>query len=551
MIKLRYYQEEAVQSVFDYFKQHNGNPIVAMPTGTGKSVVIAELVRRAFTMFPGQRIMKLTHRKELIEQNYAKLVNLWPTAPAGIYSAGLGRKEIRPVTFAGIASVAKKAKHFGKVDLVLVDECHLVSHKEDTNYGNFFAELREVNPKLNVIGFTATPYRLGQGRLTDATIGKEDNLVMPLFTHLCYDITGMAAFNRLIEEGHLSKLIPRRTYSEIDLSNVRVIGGDYDLHELQAAADQDAVTKKACDEICYFGQDRKCWLVFATGIQHSQHVADELRARGIVAYCVDSKMDTSERDCLIAEFKTGKIRCLVNNDILTTGLDVPQIDLIAVLRPTTSPGLWVQILGRGTRPCEGKENCLVLDFAGNTKRLGPINDPVIPRRKGKKGGGDAPIKVCEHCGTYNHTSARCCVSCGEEFPKHVKIQTRASEAELIKEDKPMVEVFSVDSVTYVVHTPRDARPPSLKVSYFCGLRMFSEWVCFQHTGFALHKAHDWWRARTSEGSLIPETVEEAKQRIDELNTPSHLRVWVNKKHPEIKACDFSGTGFETEKNKIL
>lgn len=548
MIKLRYYQQEAIDAIWNYFQKQSGNPIVAMPTGTGKSVVIGEFVRSAFTTFPNQRILKLTHRKELIAQNYEKLIKLWPTAPAGIYSAGLGRKEIRPVTFAGIASVAKKAKQFGHVDLVLVDECHLVSPKEDTNYGNFFAELRAINPKLKIIGFTATPYRLGQGRLIDATIGKNDELKMPLFTHVCYDLTEMNAFNRLIDEGYLCRLVPRKTYSEIDVSEVHVVGGEYDMHELQAATDQEIVTKKACDEICWFGQDRRSWLVFATGIQHAKHVAEELQCRGVDAHCVDSKMDPEERDRLIAGFKAGKIRCLVNNDILTTGLDVPQIDLIAVLRATLSPALWVQILGRGTRPCDGKNDCLVLDFAGNTRRLGPINDPVLPRRKGSKGGGTAPVKICEACGTYNHASVPFCTHCGAEFPKAVKIQQHASEAELIRDDKPQIEIFPVDNVTYDIHTPRDSRPPSLKVSYFCGLRMFTEWVCFEHTGFALHKAHDWWRERTGEENGIPETVEEAKKRIEELDTPTHIRVWVNKRHPEIKDHDFSGTGFGAYKN---
>lgn len=549
-MELRYYQHEAVESVFEYFRTYKGNPIVSMPTGTGKSVVIGEFIRRAFTSYSGQRIIKLTHRKELIAQNYEKLIELWPTAPAGIYSAGLGRKEIRPVTFAGIASVAKKAELFGCINLVLVDECHLISPKDDTNYGNFLADLRKVNPMLKVVGFTATPYRLGQGRLIDHTFDKEGNLKAPLFTHMCYDITGMNAFNRLIEEGFLCKLIPRQTQSEIDLSEVHIVGGEYDMHELQHASDKAEITHKACQEICHFGKDRKSWLVFATGITHSEHVVVELRSMGVDAWVVHSKMETTERDRLIAGFKAGTIRCLVNNDVLTTGLDVPSIDLIAMLRATTSPGLWVQMLGRGTRPFAGKENCLCLDFAGNTRRLGPINDPIIPRRRGQRGeGGAAPVKLCEACGTYNHASARICISCGETFPEKVKISIRASEAELIKEDKPDVRIVQVSNVTYAKHTPRDGRPTSLKVSYFGGLNLIAnEWICLEHTGLALHKAHDWWRAATGETKNIPKTVNEAKSRIEELDTPTHIRVWINKKHPQIMDRDYSGTGFNSTKS---
>lgn len=549
-MQARYYQEDAVTSVWDYFCREIGNPLIAMPTGTGKSIVIGMLVKKIMTSYPGQRVLKLTHRQELIEQNYKKLLQLWPTAPAGIYSAGLKRKEIMPITYAGIGSVAKKAKSFGHIDLVIVDEAHMIPPKGEGNYLSFIAELKAINPMLKVIGLTATPYRLGQGRLIDAII-HNDEVKTPLFTHICYDLTSMKAFNRLVEEGYLARLIPRKTYSEIDVSEVHMAGGEFIERELQAAADREEVTRKACDEICYFGQERNCWLIFATGIQHAKHVAEELKSRGVDAHAIDSKMNPEERTRLIADFKAGKVRCLVNNDILTTGLDVPQIDLIAVLRPTMSPGLWVQILGRGTRPAEGKEDCMVLDFAGNTRRLGPINDPVMPRRKGQREGGTAPIKVCEACGTYNHASVPFCISCDQEFPKHVKFAEHASEQELMRDDKPQVEVFPVSNVTYQLHTPRDNRPPSLKVTYFSGLRMFSEWVCFEHEGFALHKAHDWWRARVDiedeEKENIPQTVEEAKERIGECATPTHIRVWVNKKHPEIKAHDFTGTAFGTVK----
>lgn len=549
-MEARYYQTEAVQAVWDYFCTHDGNPLIAMPTGTGKSVVIGMLVKLIMTRFPGQRILKLTHRQELIEQNYKKLLQLWPTAPAGIYSAGLGRKEIMPITYAGIGSVAKKAKNFGFIDLVIVDEAHMIPPKGEGNYLKFIAELKAINPMLKVIGLTATPFRLGQGRLVDA-IMDNDAIKMPLFSHVCYDLTSMKAFNRLVEEGYLARLVPRKTYSEIDVSEVHMSGGEFIERELQAAADREEITRKACDEICYFGQDRKTWLVFATGITHSGHVAEELRSRGVNAHSVDSKTDREARKTLLDDFKAGKITCLVNNDILTTGLDVPQIDLIAVLRPTMSPGLWVQILGRGTRPAEGKEDCMVLDFAGNTRRLGPINDPVMPRRKGQREGGAAPVKVCEACGVYNHASVPFCTSCGNEFPKHVKFAGHASEQELMRDSKPQVEIFPVTTMTTSVHTPRDGRPPSLKVTYFSGLRMFTEWVCFEHEGFPLHKAHDWWRARVDmedgEQEGIPETSEEAKERIEECATPTHIRVWINKKHPEIKAHDFTGTAFNTVK----
>ena len=163
-MEFRPYQVEAIESIYHFFEQNKeGNPMIAMPTGTGKSIVIGGFVRSIFEHWPGQRVIKLTHVKELIEQNFDKLIRLWPTAPAGIYSASLNRRDIAPITYAGIASVWKKAEEFGHVDIALVDECHLVSEKDGTMYQTFFKGLRKINPALRVIGLSATCYRLGHG----------------------------------------------------------------------------------------------------------------------------------------------------------------------------------------------------------------------------------------------------------------------------------------------------------------------------------------------------------------------------------------------------
>lgn len=533
----RWYQTEAIDAPFIWFETHPvGNPLIAMPTGTGKSVVIAKIIQRAVQGWPGTRIIKLTHRKKLIEQNFKKLLEIWPLAPAGIYSAGLGRKECHlPITYAGIDSVSKKAHLFGHIDLVLVDEAHLIAPNEWGRYLAFFTALWEVNPNIRIIGLTATPYRNGMGHLTEGGF----------FTDVCYDLTSFDKFNRLIDEGFLCPLVPRRSKKEIDLGAVRTSGGDYNLGDLQAAMDRDEITSRAIDEMIVQGSDRNHWLVFTTGIEHAKHVTEELVARGITAVAIHSKMSDEEADEAFAGWVSGKYQAAVNNDILTTGVDFPAIDLIAVLRPSKSAALWVQMLGRGTRPCEGKSDCLVLDFAGNTRRLGPINDPVLPQRRGaRKGKGDAPVKCCEACSTWNHASVRVCVSCGEEFKAAVRFEGEASELELIAKGKdPVVEVFEVDNVTYAVHHPRDGRPASLRVTYFSGLRSFSEHWCFNHGGGTHYNAMNTWRDHSTSELDAPETTEDAFARRDELRPPRTIRVWVDKKYPEILAKDFEGVGF--------
>ena len=405
-------------------------------------------------------------------------------------------------------------------------------------YGEVIRGLRRVNPFLKVIGLTATAFRLGQGRITDGG----------LFTHVCYDQTGVESFNRLIAEGYLAPLIPKRTRTELDVSNVGMNNGEFAAGALQDAVDKQEITYAALQEACEYGHDRRSWLVFASGVEHAEHVAQMLNYMGVPAAAVHAK--TKNREEVIKAFKRGELRALVNNNVLTTGFDYPPIDLIIMLRPTMSPGLWVQMLGRGTRPWAGgyldigngeqvyiegpKHNCLVLDFAGNTRRLGPINDPVIPKRKSGLP-GDAPVKICEACGVYNHTSARFCVNCGTEFIFETKIDAHAATEELLRSDLPVVETFEVDRVFYHRHG-KEGSPPMIKVQYYCGMRMFNEFVCLEHPGFAAKKARDWWRQR--HWGEPPATTDEALRYLSELRVPRRVRVWVNKKYPEILGHEY-------------
>lgn len=536
MLQGRSYQIEAVDSLFSYFQSNSGNPVVAMPTGSGKSLVIAMFLQAVYRQWPGQRVMMLTHVKELVSQNHDKLKTMWPGAPVGIYSAGLNKKEHQfPITFAGIGSVARKAALFGRQDLIIIDEAHMVSTSEETLYRKFLNELSRVNPYIKVIGLTATPWRAGQGRITNEGI----------FTDVCFDITGIQAFNRLITEGYLCPVVPRQTHQVLDVTGVHSRGGEFIASELEAAVNKEEITRAALNEARELAADRKCWLVFASGVSHAINITNMLLDMGEAAVVIHSGLTTVERDAAIAGFKSGKYRIAVNNNVLTTGFDHPEIDCIVVLRPTTSTVLWVQLLGRGTRPFEGKENTLVLDFAANTKRLGPINDPVLPRKKGEKG-GEAPVKLCEACQCYNHVSLRNCEFCGAEFHFKVKIKTTAASEDLLRNDEPITKVFTVDYMTCTTYT-KAGRPPMLRVTYYSKLKAFTDYVCIEHEGFAGRKAKQWWRERVPGGGepVVPTSTAQALTLVQHLRTPTHLRVWINKKYPEILAYDFEGTAFGT------
>lgn len=545
LIQARPYQTEAVQSLWTYFATQTGNPVIAMPTGTGKSIVIASFLETIFRNYQDQKVLVLTHVKELISQNHSKLIAIWPSAPAGIFSSGLKRKDTaHPIIFGGIKSVVDHAKSFGRVHLLIVDEAHLVSPKEETMYSRLIAELKKVNPMLKVIGLTATPWRLGHGKITDDGI----------FTNICFDITSMAAFNRLIQEGYLAPLIPISTELLLDVSGVHKTGGDFNAGELQFATDKDDITFAALTETIKHSTDRKHWLIFATGIEHAENIAAMLNKMGVSCRSVHSKMPEKLRDKNITDWINGEFTAVVNNGILTTGIDFPALDLIVMLRATMSTVLWVQMLGRGTRPCEGKDNCLVLDFAGNTRRLGPINDPVLPRAKGK-GTGEAPIRICEICSMYNHASARYCgghpyktaEGCGNAFTFMTKLKVQASTNALIKNDIPIVNVFDVSNITYHIHN-KPGRPPSLRVSYHCNFQKFTEFIHFELPGWGKRKAVEWWKERCGVNYVVgdvPDSTEGAFIKCTAASSivlpPARVKVWVNTPYPQIMTVSFDKT----------
>ncbi len=535
-IVFRDYQKEAIWSLFDYFAHNNGNPVVALPCGTGKSIIPAGFITQAMSVWPNQRFLMGTHVQEIIQQNVNKLLDIWPAAPVGIYSAGLRRRDSAlPIIYGGIASIYDKPHLFGHRDIFFIDEAHLLSPDDTTMYRSFIADLRKINPHMKVVGLTATPFRLGQGYITDTITDKQGKTIEPIFTDICFDLTTMDAFARLIAEGYLLPVIAQRTRTELDVSSVGMNRGEFAAGALQNAVDQEDITVKILKEAVNTGYDRKSWMVPCSGVEHSEHVASMLNSFGISAAPVHSKLkDAGERDKRLAAFKRGEIRALVVYNVGIIGFDHPPVDYMPILRPTMSPALWVQLIGRGMRPSPGKTNLLVSDFACNTRRLGPINDPVIPRKKGE-GTGDVPIRICESCGCYNHARARVCVSCRQEFTFQEKLISKPATDELLRSDLPIVEYFDVNRVVYTGHQKAGSKP-TVKVTYFCGMSMFNEWVCFEHDGFAGKRARDWWKMRYN--SEPPPTTADALRFVSYLRWPKRIRVWVNRLHPEILSCEF-------------
>lgn len=494
-------------------------------------------------MFPGQRILCLTHVKELIRQNYLELTGYWLDAPAGIYSAGLNRRDTEhPVIFASIQSVYRRAHELGRFDLVLIDECHLVPVKTSEGmYRKMLDDMKGFNPHLKVIGLSATPYRLDNGMLNEG----DSRLYTDIITakHL-----GMS-IDDLMEQGYLAPLVTPDggVETRLNTEGVGKQGGDFIQSQLAEAVDVHSVTQAACREIVKFGEDRKHWLVFASSIAHAEHICEELNVLGIEADVVVSNRSRAERDAVVEKFKRGGLRCLVNVNVLTTGFDYKAIDLLAFMRPTMSTSLYMQMAGRGMRIHPSKTDCLVLDFAGNISRHGPVNDVTPPKHRKKKEKGEAPQKECESCFWLCHASVQYCPKCGWEFPINTapKIDDTPSELDIIQSKIAKLEKkyqppekYEITNADYDPHF-KSGKPTSVKVSYWCGMRKIAtEYVCLHHGGGAQARAKQWWREHMGDHPYpIRDRHQDARAAVPLMEAhaliPEYLYVDESGKYPRI------------------
>lgn len=499
-MQLRPYQSKVLDDLWDWFGRTPGaNPIVEAAVGAGKSLMIAALAQRADSQFAGTRVLVLVHQKELLEQNVEKILAIWPEADVGIYSASHGKRQLdKQITFATIGSIYKRAYDLGRIDIVLADECHLINPKETGMWRSFLADLARTCPHARTIGWTGTPFR---GNGVWLTAGED-----ALFQEVAAKVT----MKDLLGLGFLSPLVPAETKTHIDASEVRTSGDDYVVSDLARVTDQEHLVEATCDEIVQIAQHRKRWLVFAVTVEHAGHVSDALKRRGVSCDVVSAETPKAERNRLIGDFKAGRIRCLVNVAVLTTGFDVPAVDFIALLRATKSPVLYVQIAGRGMRlsPDTGKTDCIFADFTDTVERLGPV-DEIKGRLPSAKGKGEAPFKLCPDCGSQVATAVMECPNCGHQFPppERIKHTDKASSAAVLSSQKPAFEIIDVTDVEYRLHH-KAGSPDSLRVDYKAGfLTVASEWVCPAHPGFARKKFEQWWSARQLIDAIPADTDE--------------------------------------------
>ncbi|GJD33172.1 DEAD/DEAH box helicase [Methylobacterium aerolatum] len=405
MLRLRDYQRASLDAL-DAAWGRGGETglLVVLPTGAGKALVIAALARETLAQNPLARVAIVTHSRELVAQNHAELLRHWPEAPAGIFSAGLGRREAgAQVLTCSIQSVADRLDAVGPRDLVIVDEAHLIPRAAETRYGRFLAGLSALTPAMRVAGFTATPYRLDSGRLDEGE-GR-------LFTRIAYE----AGTGDLIRRGYLAPLMSKATLTQLDVTGVGRRGGDYIPSELEAAVNRDWITRAAVAEMVEYGRDRRSWLAFCAGLAHAAAVRDAVRAEGFSCETIEGGTPKRERDRLVAAFREGRIRCLTSVGVLGTGFNAPGVDLVALLRPTRSTGLYVQQVGRALRCAPGKDDALILDYAGLVRMHGPVDAVTIRTAIAvRAGAGGVRAKPCPGCGALIALNASTCEACWTE-----------------------------------------------------------------------------------------------------------------------------------------
>ena len=547
----RWYQGKAVRKIYKEIKK-GFHPIAVLPTGSGKSLTLCMIADRYLTDNILKDVLVLSHRSSILTQSLAALEEYFEGFEVGLYSSGLKSRTIKKITVAGIQSVWRKPELFENAGIIIIDECHLVNTKNAGMYRDFLGHL-----DAQYIGVTATHFRLGHGYIHK---GKD-----ALFNCLAYDLSSTENYNKLVNQGYLAKMFSYKTKLEMKIDGVGKVAGDYAKNQLAKKFDRDSITEIACTEIKTAMEKFKLkrGLIFAIDTKHADNIGKYMNSIGISCVVIHSKVkDSKEKE---NDFKAGKYRMAVGIEMLTTGLDIPEIDLIGLLRPTASASLHVQMIGRGGRAlyakgfdiskmeerkaaikAGGKKFCVIMDFAGNLARLGPINDVHIEEKKKREnGGGEAIMKTCPKCNMQNFGAARKCNFCGHEFEFQTKLTLESTELEVIAVRKRIEDKIDnsgiwldIQSIEYNIHSRKD-KISSLRVTYRCGFRRFNEFICIDHGYFPRHQAKNWIKVRWPENKKHPQNLRQLYAQRDLLKIPSRIFISKKDKWDEISKYDFT------------
>lgn len=540
-MKLRSYQADAVSAVIAYWQQGGGNPVVEIPTGGGKSPILSAIathIRREWNC----RVLVVTHRAELVQQNANTIARMSPGERVGVWSASVGTKQRADIMSVQLQSIRADFDVSG-VGLVIVDECHLVSADTSSMYGRLFSRVLAQNPDARIMGLSATPFR---GNKMTPIVG--DGCT---FDSIVYRI----GVRQLIDDGYLSPVVAGMPSRQVSADGIKIIAGEYSEREVAAKFDTQDVNDAACGDVAelLLSGARRSALLFGVNVDHAKHLRDGMRERGVVCGVVTGETSHHERARIVADFRAGRLSAIASCAVLTTGFDAPCTDVIAVVRAIAAPGLWVQIVGRGTRLCDGKTDCIVLDYGTNTARLGPIDDL---KRRGVDGASAGGKKRCLGCDAENYNFATECKECGLPFPPSEaedsdddRHTTEASKLDVVSrrdQDGKLLTRWRVVDRVLSAHHKDGADRPTLRVDYWGAIdgkdstpSLFaSEFVCVEHSigTYMARRAAAWWVSNANGAS--PTSVGQAIARRGDVRRLAYATTRKDGKYRAIVGLEF-------------
>jgi DNA repair protein RadD len=527
MYTLRPYQIEAINTLLQKLKEKQF-VLLECPTGSGKTVIYAELIKLYMKSFPRMYIGVIEPRVELINQTKEKILAAWPEGfmHIGTACATVGPVMLEKSVTVGSVQTLVRREMKNNFDLIIMDEVHhfapltkrndFIELIEGMEYHDILRIFYKRNKKLRILGVTATPFRLNHGYIYGTNCRPDYH---NLFPELDYSIT----LNQLIEAKYLS---PWKAFQPVrinkELADIKLSHyGDYQIKDLSKEMSKEIHIHTAVDVYEKYGQNRKNVLIFAVTIEHANLLADAFREKGYNAASVHSKMPMTERRQILNDFYDNKINFLVNVGILTEGWDSPKVDLIIMCRPTMSPGLFVQMIGRGTRIHEGKENLLILDLAENFIKHGDPSYPTVVYNKKDRIQGSPPMKRCPECYAVVHLATKICPECEFLFLNDSIIENVASEApEMINyADNDDIKPKQTELLgAYIEEYTSKANNEMLKLTLYCkDYKSVYYYINFSHPKrFVINKSKFIWNFFAGYDKVPPASNEEALERKEEI-----------------------------------
>lgn len=517
---LRDYQDYAVSCAVTHLKyKPDENGYIKACGGAGKSVMIAALAENCYDM--GKTVVVLARSEKLLTQNRAKFHERY-LPHIGIYCSGLGEKMLdKPITIASIQSIWDKRL---QPDICLIDEVQNL-HPDDGGDTQYWQFLRDAgNPQI--IGFTATDFRTGSGKLT--------------FGKMIADIP----IQPLIDAGFI--ITPStKVVATPDVSGVQIIRGEYNEGQLEEIYLEPELLGKSIEILQSYTATLHSVVIFTQSRKHGKVLQQAMLDNGMEAVYVDGSTPKDELRVILDDFEALKFKYLINVALLVEGWDCPSIDCVAVFLKTLSKGKFEQILFRGTRPAPHlhKKSFLVLDMGGNFMEHGPLGSPYVGRKKGEA--VQSQGKICPECEEYTKPLAKECPDCGYIFPEpeRPKVTHNYEPDTASYSATPALETFDVHNVTYKKHKSK-AGNDTLQISYACSYGKYgniAEWYSPFHE-------NDWARSKvealfSSRGHALGSPVntyswDDLLFKAEQMKRPTRITVDFKDKFPRIARVDF-------------